>query len=231
MIGGAGIDTASYSGAAAGVTMSLMKGVAGAGDAAGDTFKSIENVTGSSLADSLSGNLLKNTILGEGGDDLLFGNAGIDTLKGGADNDTLDGGAGKDTLDGGDGNDRLIGGADKDTLTGGLGNDTFVLSAIPTANDTITDYEVGFDHLEISAAAFNGTTGDLDATTGLTAAQYEETADGLATAVTTRFILNTTTGALHFDSNGSNGEITSNRVVVTMSGDLSAFSISDIILV
>lgn len=96
--GGAGIDTASYAGATAAVTVDLSGSVAGTGDAAGDTFDDIENVTGSAFAD---------TLIGDGNANRLIGNGGTDTLDGGAGNDRLvisssptlvDGGAGTDLL-------------------------------------------------------------------------------------------------------------------------------------
>ena len=52
--GGDGIDTASYLGAKAGVTVDLGQKT-GTGDAAGDTFISIENLEGSAFADTLVG--------------------------------------------------------------------------------------------------------------------------------------------------------------------------------
>ena len=45
--GGAGIDTASYAGSSAGVSVSLMTGLGSGGDAEGDTLVRIENLTGS----------------------------------------------------------------------------------------------------------------------------------------------------------------------------------------
>ena len=94
LIGGTGIDTASYAGAGAAVSANL-GGFPGAGDAAGDTYDSIENLVGSRFADSLTGNSGDNRIVGGAGDDSLFGGGGSDWLVGGLGADTL----------GGDGND------------------------------------------------------------------------------------------------------------------------------
>lgn len=90
LVGGVGVDTASYArkGATTGVTLDLGTGGA-AGDAQGDVFSSIENATGTHLADSLSGN---------GGNNRLDGGAGDDTLAGGGGQDTLYGGDGDDLL-------------------------------------------------------------------------------------------------------------------------------------
>jgi Ca2+-binding RTX toxin-like protein len=70
--GGDGTDTASYLTAAAGLTVSLTTG-SGTGDAQGDTFISIENLTGSGFTD---------TLVGDGNANVLNGGGGIDTLQG-----------------------------------------------------------------------------------------------------------------------------------------------------
>ncbi|MCF1711170.1 calcium-binding protein, partial [Tabrizicola sp. J26] len=86
--GGAGIDTASYSGTSTGVKVNLALTVAQATGGSGlDTLVSIENLAGSAFADNLTGN------------------SGANRLSGGAGNDILNGGGGNDTMVGGDGND------------------------------------------------------------------------------------------------------------------------------
>ena len=94
------------------------------GDAAGDTYNSVENLIGSNFADTLRGNSGANRLEGGAGNDTLEGLAGNDLLYGGTGDDTLLGGTGNDTLDGGDGNDFLEGGAGSDKLIGGAGTDT-----------------------------------------------------------------------------------------------------------
>lgn len=78
--GGAGIDTASYRGAGAGVIADLSGILSGTGDEAGDTFIDIENLTGSTFADTLIGNTGNNTLTGNGGGDALYGMGGQDRL-------------------------------------------------------------------------------------------------------------------------------------------------------
>ena len=120
LFGGAGNDTVNYEDSPSAVEVDLEPGKRGkGGDAKGDRYESIENVTGSGYGDTISGNDKRNTLDGGGGDDELEGLDGDDTLIGGADNDTLDGGEGEDELFGGTGDDTLIGGADKDHLDGG----------------------------------------------------------------------------------------------------------------
>ena len=63
--GGDGTDTASYLTAAAGLTVSLTTGT-GTGDAQGDTFTSIENLTGSGFTDTLVGDGNANVLDGGG---------------------------------------------------------------------------------------------------------------------------------------------------------------------
>ena len=91
--GGTGIDTADFSDKTTAVVVTL-NGATNAtvtvGGIAEDTLRNIENVTGGSGNDILTGDTLANTL--DGG----FGN---DLLKGGAGNDVLDGGAGRDTAD------------------------------------------------------------------------------------------------------------------------------------
>lgn len=143
--GGSGIDTASYRGAAAGITLVIgTNSVTGTGDAAGDKYISIERFEGSNHADRLTGGNANDWLSGLGGDDrvtggngndTLFGGAGADLLDGGNGNDTLDGGVDNDTLDGGNGNDVLDGGGGNDTLDGGNGDDVLTGGA---GNDSLS---------------------------------------------------------------------------------------------
>jgi serralysin len=88
LIGGTGIDTATYARATSGVTVSLANPAIHTGEAAGDTFDSVERLIGSGFSDRLNGsNGVNNTI---------YGGAGNDILKGYTGNDALYGGAGKD---------------------------------------------------------------------------------------------------------------------------------------
>jgi Ca2+-binding RTX toxin-like protein len=103
--GGAGSDTAVYATAASGVAVSLANPAVNTGDALGDTYNSVENLTGSSFNDGLAGNNSANVINGGGGNDAVKGYGGDDRLFGADGNDTLLGGAGADYLSGGAGSD------------------------------------------------------------------------------------------------------------------------------
>jgi Ca2+-binding RTX toxin-like protein len=117
--GGNGRDTVAYSGASSGVWVTLLGGTGNVGQANGDRFTSIENLTGSSFGDRLTGDNDRNMLRGLAGDDFIFGNGG---------NDTIDGGAGRDFLSGGNGNDRITGGRGNDTIDGGFGWDAALYS-------------------------------------------------------------------------------------------------------
>ncbi|MBS0125256.1 BMP family ABC transporter substrate-binding protein [Thetidibacter halocola] len=136
--------------------------------------------------DTVSGGAGDDVFHGQGGNDKLIGRLGNDRLYGGNQNDTLFGGAGNDTVVGGNGRDRaylgdgddlwvdneqvqfgddfVVGGkgndlirmgGGNDTATGGAGTDTFVFASGINA-DTVTDFEVGIDALQVSSALWTG---------------------------------------------------------------------------
>ena len=174
--GGAGVDTASYAGASdPEVWVSLSAGeVSESGDAAGDQFTSVENLTGSGHDDLLEGDLGANRLRGGNGNDGLFGAVGNDRLEGQAGNDGLYGGEGNDLMFGGGGRDEIIGSLGGDEMTGGAGADHFLFlspddsQVLAVRRDLITDFSKsqgdkvafglgGHDDLEfIGTAAFDG---------------------------------------------------------------------------
>ena len=87
--GGAGSDTASYADASTAVNVSLTAPSTNTGEAAGDVFNSIENLTGSAFDDQLTGDAGNNVLDGGLGNDFLVGGAGADALLGGAGIDTV----------------------------------------------------------------------------------------------------------------------------------------------
>jgi len=131
--GGTGTDTASYADATAGVHANLGAPYVNSGDAAGDQYSSIENLTGSAY------------------NDWLVGNGGVNVIRGGDGNDTVEAAGAGDSLYGEDGNDLLAsfayssgpvlmdGGAGIDTATINRSLDaiayTFALSNDVTLND------------------------------------------------------------------------------------------------
>ena len=98
--GGAGVDTVVYDSQAAtgGVTVDLAIATTQAtGGSGSDTIVGVENLTGSSFDDVLSGDDGGNVLSGAAGADHLSGRGGDDTLVGGSGADVLDGGPGSDT--------------------------------------------------------------------------------------------------------------------------------------
>ncbi len=79
--GGGGIDTATYFDATAAVVVSLASPAKNTGFAKGDTFSSVENLTGSNFADTLEGNAGANLLDGGLGSDKMTGGAGLDTFR------------------------------------------------------------------------------------------------------------------------------------------------------
>ena len=125
---------------------------------------------GSSGSDVIGGSSGHDTLKGLSGDDTLFGNDDNDSLLGGSGDDLLYGGNGDDTVDGGAGDDSLWAGAGDDLFSGGEGADTFLFGAA-AGNDTITDFNLDDDSLDLAARGF----ADLAA---VEAASSDTTVDG-----------------------------------------------------
>ncbi|MGH1422179.1 MAG: M10 family metallopeptidase C-terminal domain-containing protein [Hyphomonas sp.] len=106
--------------------------------------------------DYLSGGADNDKLDGGNGNDDLSGGAGDDILAGRAGNDTLDGSIGNDILAGHAGDDHLFGGEGDDVLVGGGDNDTFQF-ATDTSNgiDTISDFTIGEDIIDLQGSAFS----------------------------------------------------------------------------
>jgi Ca2+-binding RTX toxin-like protein len=137
LTGGAGTDTADYSDAASAVTVNLASGTASDGEGGSDSLSQIENITGSSLNDTLTGDTQGNNLSGGNGNDTLTGGAGADVLNGGAGNDTLNYAAETASIrvNWGDGTVQTDSDSTSDsfsnaeTILGGSGGDLFQLDA------------------------------------------------------------------------------------------------------
>lgn len=79
--GRGGFDYARYSSASAGVTANLANPLQNTGDAAGDTYVSIEGLWGSRFNDILIGDNRSNNLDGAGGADVLNGGGGFDYAR------------------------------------------------------------------------------------------------------------------------------------------------------
>jgi Ca2+-binding RTX toxin-like protein len=106
-------------------------------------IKNIENIGGSTFAD---------TLIGDNGDNVVSGHEGNDVLSGAKGDDSLLGEDGDDSLDGGAGADRLAGGLGDDILTGGKDADIFVVGS-GEGHDRVTDFKNNVDHIELSGIA------------------------------------------------------------------------------
>jgi Ca2+-binding RTX toxin-like protein len=205
--GTGGSDTVSYAGSNAGVTVDIGANTANGGHATGDLISGFENIFGSGFNDTLTGSVDANVLNGGAGDDTILGMGGDDTIDGGANADRIDGGGGHDTL------------------TGGFGSDTFVLGYYASGSDIITDFNVAADQLEISAADFGG---GLVAGV-LPAGQFLANNTGLAGDANDRFILNTLTGDLFFDVNGTGAG--GSRLIATFTGVIPVLTSADFTIV
>jgi Ca2+-binding RTX toxin-like protein len=105
--GGEGRDGVSYEDSTVGVQVSLVTGKGRFGTAEGDTLTSIEDLYGSQLDDTLTGNHKDNILSGLDGNDVLKGGGGDDTLYGGAGNDYMEIDGFEDYANGGEGFDTV----------------------------------------------------------------------------------------------------------------------------
>ena len=156
----------------------------------------IENATGGTGNDRITGNTLNNTLNGGDGNDQLQG------LEG---NDNLWGGAGDDILNGGKGNDSLWGGAGNDILTGGVGNDKYLFQsssvfATSLGIDYISDFEAGSDQIVLSKTTFNAITN----TVGQALTDFAVvTNDEFVNASNARIVFSQGTGSLFYNQDAN----------------------------
>ncbi|MEP3892218.1 MAG: calcium-binding protein [Hellea sp.] len=111
--GGDGFDTADYRGATESVAFNVVTGGT-IGEAAGDTFFSVERYY---LTD------FNDTVTGSDGNEFFYGEDGNDTINAGGGIDRVYGGDGNDIQRGQGGNDQLYGSSGADQLNGGTGFD------------------------------------------------------------------------------------------------------------
>ncbi|MEA5579085.1 beta strand repeat-containing protein [Anabaena sp. UHCC 0451] len=118
------------------------------------------------------------------------------------------------TIIGNGGSNILIGGLGSDILTGGVGNDFFRFNNSSEGIDTIKDFTVGNDVIQISASGFGGglVVGTLSSFAFRSGAGITTANDSLQ-----RFIYNNSNGALFFDADG-NGASSSSVQIATLSG-------------
>ncbi len=164
LVGGNGNDTVDYSASGSGVTVNLSSGPGTGGDADGDTFSSIENVTGSALADNITGTGGNNTFFGGLGNDQLFAGSGDDWLRGGQGSDTLNGGSGMDYADYSDSGAAVSINLGAGTASGGTAQGDVLSGVDGIVGSIYNDTLIGFDGQgtsgDIYTNIFYGGTGD-----------------------------------------------------------------------
>jgi serralysin len=131
----------------------------------------------------------------------IFILTGFENVTGGAGSDLLTGNSGANVIDGGKGNDTIRGYAGSDTLTGWAGIDTFVFNTalnVATNVDTITDFSVVADTIELDNAIFTA----LTATGPLAPSAFKDMDAGPIDA-SDRIIYKLSTGNLYYDADGS----------------------------
>lgn len=165
--GGTGIDTATYYESKAGISVDLTLGQGTGGDAAGDTYVSIERFQGSNMAaDTMLGSAGTDEFHGFGGADVLDGRGGNDRLVGGDGDDTIFGGLGDDLIFGQADNDRITGGGGNDVIRGGLGTDVAVYAS------AYASYTMSIDQSgNITLSDLSGSEG-IDTLAGVEVAQF-----------------------------------------------------------
>ncbi|WP_225008603.1 VCBS domain-containing protein [Novosphingobium percolationis] len=131
-------------------------------DNAGADNNNNDNITSPSMTgsntvqDLIYGGPGNDTIDGRNDNDTLYGGSGNDTIIGGQGNDVLYGGSGSDTITGNANDDRIYGGVGADTLSGNAGADTFYYLTLADRGDTITDFTVGTDKIDVSTIDADG---------------------------------------------------------------------------
>ena len=136
--------------------------------------------------------------------DAGFADQGV-SITTGASGDAVIGSAHGDTIDAGSGDDSITGGDGNDTLTGGQGSDTFVFDTLLNAStnvDTLSDFVSGSDVFDLRLDIFS----TLQSTDGVLNANNFKSGAGagaVATTATQHIILDTTSGSLFYDADGS----------------------------
>jgi Ca2+-binding RTX toxin-like protein len=215
--GGNGTDTISYASSywgnpGSGVTVNLGTGKGSGGDAQGDTYISIENVTGSAH------------------NDFIIGNAVDNVLSGGQGNDTLIGGGGQDKLYANGGHDILTGDGN-----GAVAADTFgiVVSGWHQGSATITDFQQGVDKIDLLGGHGHphATLQDFGSD-GVLAWGYTDE-NGLhanALDATDKYFFDTSTDTL-YECSFVNDTLVMGDAVATVGADIARLQTSDFLLV
>jgi hypothetical protein len=171
--GGQGSDTVDYSASSSHVSAFLALGLAGGGDAEGDTYTAVENVVGSAYDDLLQAGA-GGSAKGGAGADLIYGGGTVLTNEDGG---RIRGDAGYDELS-------MYYGATEAWLQNGQGY------------DTVYGFDEGTDAFFIKLSDF-GLGSTLDAS------ELRNSNSGTAVGTNAQFIYEDDVGKLWFDNNGT----------------------------
>ncbi|MBL6459468.1 calcium-binding protein [Belnapia sp. T6] len=179
----------------------------------GSTFDVRDLVAGTQRGDQFEvvqlGTMAMDVVDHSGDREAYYVNAGMG-------DDVVTGGSGRDFLVGGAGNDTLSGGAGQDSLLGGGGADTFVFSAGEAGPDTVVDFSVADDTIQLDGRIFQG----------LPSGALAEDAFALlsdAEAAEHRILYDAETGNLFFDADGaSRDDLVNFAVLATKPAGVSA---------
>jgi len=228
LIGGNGSDTASYEDNQGYVFVNLSSGQA-FGAAAGDTYSSIENLTGGAYGDVFIGSAGANILDGRDGNDTLIGGLGADILIGGNGIDTAsyednqgavtvnllantgtgnaaqgDTFSGVENVNGTAYADVLVGDNNANTLDGLAGNDTL------TGNGGADIFRIGsgLDNITdfasgVDRIALSNASFAHTATLAVVAGAGAQ----VANSTNSTFLYNSTSGALSYDADGTGAGI------------------------
>jgi len=176
----------------------------------------IEHATGGSGNDVLTGSTLANRLSGGAGDDTVIGGAGNDVLIGSSGNDRLQGDAGNDVL--------YLAGIGVDTATGGTGSDRFVFGEVRAGEqDVLTDFtsadELAFVHTVFLA---------LGATGPVAAGMFLGAPNPSPQTASQHLLYDTATGVLSYDSDGDGAAV---PVVLAVLQGHPALGVADLLVV
>ena len=168
----------------------------------GDTVKEANETIAFTLASGTGYTIgtaaaVTTTIINDDGVLNQQGTAGNDVIEAGT-TSILSGKGGNDILIGSSASDILAGGLGNDILTSGNGFDTFQFASRLEGIDTLTDFNVSQDIIQVSGAGFGG-----GLVTGETISASQLSFSLGAITPSTRFIFDKPTGKLYFDIDGS----------------------------
>lgn len=187
--GGDGIDTYDARQIGSAVFVSLTEQRAFGSAIGTDLVVNFENVFGSLVGDTLTGDALRNILRGGAGNDILTGLNGDDRLFGDAGVDTITGGSGRDVMTGGTGPDVFDFNATSET------------AATDAGRDIITDFTVGSDDIDLSTIDADAILAGNQAFTFIGAAAFSNVAGQLRFATSASTGVTVVTGDV--DGNGT----------------------------